>query len=82
MLTFQQRSQLREGCVRHVVKPTLNKDTVVRLQLEVLCNIVHDDCLGQVSADPAQVLNEYWTVGQSVLSVESVGNAFVLVDLV
>jgi hypothetical protein len=40
---FEERSQLGECCVGHVIEPTLDEDAIVRLELEVLCDIVYDN---------------------------------------
>ena len=50
---FQERSQLRESCVGHVIKPTLNEYAIVWLELEVLSNVIHDNCAREVTADAA-----------------------------
>ncbi len=55
-----------------VVEPRLDEDAVVRLELEVLSNVVHDDCLGKVTADTAEVLDEDRAVWQCVLAIEAV----------
>ena len=70
------------GRVVHVVKPRLNKDSVIRLQLKVFSNIIHNDGLGKITAYSGKVLDKDWTVWQSMLSVKSVFYAFLFVDLV
>jgi hypothetical protein len=40
---FEERSQLRECCIRHVIEPTFDEYAIVRLELEVLGDIVYDD---------------------------------------
>ena len=42
---FQERGQLRECRIIFVVEPTLNKDSVIWLQLEVLSHVVYNYCL-------------------------------------
>ena len=55
---LQQRRQLLKGVIFLIVQPSLNKYPVVRLQLEVLSHVVHDDRCLQSSPNPAQVLLE------------------------
>lgn len=55
-----------------VVEPRLDEDTVVRLKLEVLSDVVYDDCLGEVAPNAAQVLHEHGTVRQCMLAIEAV----------
>ena len=46
LITFEKWSKLRESSIRHVIKPTLDKDAVIWLQLEILCHVIHNDGAG------------------------------------
>lgn len=53
---FEQRGQFFQGVIVRVINPSADEHTVVRLQLEVLCNVVYYQSAGQVSTNPGQVL--------------------------
>ena len=69
-----------EGCVRGIFKPTFNEDAIVRLQREILRNVVHDDCLVQWSTYAGQVLDEDHTGRACVLSVQSIADVPLLIN--
>lgn len=66
----------------HVVKPTLDEDAVVRLELEILSHVINYNGLGQVPSDSAQVFYKDRSVVQGMLPVQPVSNVLLLVDLV
>jgi hypothetical protein len=53
----KQGSEFKEGSIIFVCKPTLNEDSVLRLELEVLCNIVNDNGSGNVSTYAREIFN-------------------------
>lgn len=79
---FKQGREFGQGCVVHVFEPAFNEDSIVWLQLEVLSHVVDDYCFCEVSANSTQILYEYWTMRQRMLSIESVFYAFFFIYLV
>ena len=69
-----------EGCVRGIFKPTFNEDAIVRLQREILCNVVHDDSFVEWSSYAGQVFDEDHTGGAGVLSVQSIADVPLLIN--
>ena len=79
---FEERSQLRKCCVGHVIEPTLNEDTIVWLELEVLSDIVNDNGTREVSTNSTKVLDKDRPVRKGMLTVHTVTDTLVLVDLI
>ena len=80
--TFQEWGQLGERCVGHVVEPTFDKDAVVRLELEIFGHVVDNDGPGEVSTDTAKVLHKDRAIWQGMLSVHSVADMLILINLI
>ena len=59
-------------CIGGVFKPTLDENTVIWLQREVLSHVVHNYGLVEGAPNPTQVLDEDHTRWAGVLSVEPV----------
>jgi len=78
----QQRSDLVQEAVSHVVVPGGNENTVIGLEDEVVRDVVDDDRLVDVTAQQRQVLHQERPVLTRVLPVESVFNVVANVDLV
>lgn len=71
-----------EGCIRGVFEPGLDEDAVVGLQNEVFGNVIHNYTFIQRSANLAEVLHKDHASWRSMLSVQAIGDAFLLIDLV
>jgi hypothetical protein len=76
--TLQQWSQGGEAPIAPIVDPSLDCDTIFRLELEVFGHVVHDDGSAEVSIKLAQVFDEGRTDGKRVLSIETVANELFL----
>lgn len=79
---LQKGRQFKQGCVAHIVEPTLDEDAVVRLEREVLSDIIHNDGLVERTTNPAQILDEGDSRRRAMLTVESEGDATLFVDLI
>ena len=69
-VTAEQRRELAEGRVGRVRVPRLDEYPVVRLSLEVLGHVVHDDHLLDIAPDAAQVFYEMRAIGDRMLPVD------------
>lgn len=78
----QQGRNILQEVVAHVVVPRRTENAVVRLNYEVVRDVVDDYDSGQVPAQQAQVLHQEGPVERGVLSVEPVLDVPVHVDLV
>ena len=79
-LTFEERSEFEQGCIIRVFEPTLYEDAVVRLQREVFCYIVNDDCFVKRSSDLGEVFDEDHAGRAGMLAVEPVRDVLRLVN--
>lgn len=79
---LQERSQLLQCRVGHIIEPAPNEDSIVRLQLEVLSHIIDNECPREVPPNLAEVLNEDRPRTSGMLPVESVANVVILVKLI
>jgi len=79
---LQKGCQFEQGGVAHIVEPTLDENAVVRLEREVLSDIIHDDGFVERTTNPAQILDKGDTCRRTMLPVESEGDATLLVDLI
>lgn len=71
-----------EGRIRGVFEPRFDEDAVVWLQHEVFSNVVYNYTFVEGPAYFTQVFHEDHASGRGMLSVQAVGDAFLLVDLV
>lgn len=78
----QQRSDLVEEMVSHVIVPRWDENSVVWLQDEVIADVVDDNCLFYVASKQTEVLHKERPVLASVLSVQTVLDVVAHVDLV
>ena len=74
----QQGRQFKQSCVLRILEPALDEDPVLRLQLEVLSDVVHDDHSANVSAYAGQVFHIEPAEGKGVLPVESERDALLV----
>ena len=81
-LTGEERREFLEGFVAGVVVPGLDVDAVVGLLLEVLRVVVHDQRLGQVSAQLAQVFLVHVLAETAVRPVQPVADQLLGVEAV
>ena len=66
----------------HVVVPSANEDSIVRLKDEVVTNIIDYDCLVDLSAQKTEILHEEWSILRCVLPVKSVFDVVFHIDLI
>ena len=78
----EQRSDLIEEAIAHVIIPSRNEDAIIWLQDEIVWNVVDNDRLVDVTAQQRQVLDEEWAVLTRVLTVEAVLDIVADIDLV
>ena len=78
----QQRRYLLQEVVIHVIIPCRYEYSIVRLEDEVVTDVVYDESLGHVTAKQRQILDEEGSILRSVLTVESVLDVIVNVYLV
>ena len=78
----QNRGQLRQGSIMRVIEPALNKNSIIRLQLEILRNIIHNNNLRQVSSKLTQVLNKKVSLLLAVLSIKPVLDVLISIELI
>lgn len=79
---FKQGSQFEQGSISHVFEPGFDENTVIGLQDKVFSNVVDNYAFIQGSSNFTQVFNEDHSSGRGMLSVKTVRNAFLFVDLV
>ena len=78
----QQGCNFFEESVIHVVVPGANKDSIVRLNDEVVTDVINDYRFVQLAAKQRQILNKERSILGSVLAVETILNAPTHVNLV
>lgn len=78
----QDRYQLLELIVVHAVEPADYVDSIVRLQVVILSDVVHNDGFRQVTAKPAQVLHVDALAELAAVAVEPVADTPQLVEVV
>lgn len=78
----EQRRDLIEEAVFHVVIPGTDKNAVVRLYYEVVADVVDDDRFVELAAQQGEVLHEEGPVLARVLPIEPVFYVLAHVDLV
>lgn len=80
---LEKRYQKPENVVVHVVIPALNPDSVQRSRIiEILCQVVDDDCSGEVTTQVLQVLDGVVLMRGRMLPVESMADFACSVDVV
>jgi len=67
----QKWCQFEEGRVVRVLEPRFNENPVLRLQLEILSDVVNDDGLGEIAAHARKILDVEIALGEGVLAVEA-----------
>jgi len=78
----QEGGILLQLLVMGVMVPTLDRDPVLRLALEVLLNVIYDDGLPQIPSQPGQVLLVDSILVMSLVSVQAVRDEAVLIQMV
>jgi len=78
----QQGCNFFEESVIHVVVPSANKDPVVRLDDEVVTDVINNYRFVQLAAQQRQIFYKEGSVLGGVLAIQTVLNAFTYVDLV
>ena len=63
-----------------VLIPRFDEDSIVRLSLEVLGNVIDDNHLFDITADPAQVLDKMPVMGNCMLSVKPEADVVGFID--
>jgi hypothetical protein len=58
LITFEKWSKLGESSIRHVIEPTLDKDAIIWLKLEILCHVINNDGAGEVTPNATQIFYE------------------------
>ena len=66
-------------CIIWVFKPTLDEDSIVRLQREILCHVVHNDGFVEWSTNAAKIFDEDHAGWAGVLTVKAIRNVSGLV---